>query len=452
MSVQQELPQKRAFIWSLRARRVVYYQFVRKSAMEQITGFKTITYRFRLQCEREEWLHNTKDMYNRVLQFYYEVLLEEPELEFSSNMRLMRQLELLTVGSKQERQTKYPFPFDKVPLYFRRAAINDAIRLYKSFSSGKEHGANQAKAFHSSPVYYKGMYREFTPESVELKLYTGERWSWINCSLDACGREFDGTEQFMSPVLKVGAKRTMLHVPVQKKVEDVRTVNERLSAKELICAVAFPSNDCMAVAVLLDTNGEFIKSKFIRGGNELAHRRSILMRKMKENRAAMKTAEGVLPLDENKAIKEKIRRITDNAAHKVSREIVEFCKEHHASVIVMPNYKNALDLNSLGYLSATNYDWLGRRIISYVKYKAFGDGIVSASVSTKNIAAKCYQCGENVKKYNGEATPGIHYYGGKNFVCPNGHKGNSYFNSAMNVGLNFLRERTHNQLLEEEPV
>ena len=134
--------------------------------------------------------------------------------------------------------------------------------------------------------------------------------------------------------------------------------------------------------------------------------------------------------------------MTEDAVHKVSREIVEFCKERQISVIVMPNYRNTLDLNSLGYLSATNYDWLGRRIISYVKYKAFGEGIIPATISTKNIASKCYQCGENVKKYNGQSQPGVRYYGGKNFICPNGHKGNSYFNSAMNVGLNFLRERS----------
>ena len=213
--------------------------------MEQIAGFKTITYRFKLHCGHEEWLKNTKAIYNEVLQFYYAVLLQEPELESLTNMQLMRQLELLSIGSKTERQTKYLVTFGKVPLYFRRAAINDAIRLFRIFSSGKEQGAHQTGSFKASPVYYKGMYKEFTPESVMLKLFTGERWNWVTCELDACGRTFDGTEKFLSPILKIGNKQTMLHVPVQKPVQDVRTVKERLEAKETICAVSFPSNDCI---------------------------------------------------------------------------------------------------------------------------------------------------------------------------------------------------------------
>lgn len=409
--------------------------------MEQTNGYKTITYRFRLFCDQEEWLTKTKKIYNEVLQFYYEILMLEPELEVLGTMHLMRNLELLTIGSKTEQQTKYPITFGKVPLYFRRAAINDAIRLYRSFQSGKERGANQAKRFQTSPVYYKGMYKDLTEESVQLKLFNGEQWRWVLCRIDTCGRKFSETDKFLSPILKVAGKKTMLHVPVQKQVQDIRTVKERLEAKETICAVSFPSNDCMAVVVHLSAEGEFLESRFIRGGKELSHRRKLLLNRIRKNREQMYSNTIPLPAEENKRLKEKIHRITENAAHKVSREIVEFCKSRNAAIVVLPNYKNMLDFNHMGYLSATNYDWLGRRIISYVRYKAFEEGIVPASVSTKNISAKCYLCGATVKKYNGISAPSVNYYGGKNFICPNGHKGNSYFNSAMNIGRNFLKER-----------
>ena len=65
-------------------------------------------------------------------------------------------------------------------------------------------------------------------------------------------------------------------------------------------------------------------------------------------------------------------------------------------------------------------------------------GIVTATASTKDIASCCYKCGGKLKKYNKNHKPGINFYGGKNFICPNDHKGNSYFNSAMNVAKNFL--------------
>lgn len=63
-----------------------------------------------------------------------------------------------------------------------------------------------------------------------------------------------------------------------------------------------------------------------------------------------------LPADENKVLKEKIHRMIDNVVHKVSREIVEFCKEHGASVIAVPKYHQTTDLKGAAYLAANSYD------------------------------------------------------------------------------------------------
>lgn len=71
---------------------------------------------------------------------------------------MIRQLELLTVGARgtSDEKVKYPIHFEKVPLYFRRAAINDAIRLYRSFVAGEDGGAKYVGSFQTSPIYYKG--------------------------------------------------------------------------------------------------------------------------------------------------------------------------------------------------------------------------------------------------------------------------------------------------------
>lgn len=69
--------------------------------MEKTTGFCTRTFRFRLYCNQEEWLLQTKKIYNEVLQFYYEILLQEQELKAGNTMELMRQLEILSVGTKK---------------------------------------------------------------------------------------------------------------------------------------------------------------------------------------------------------------------------------------------------------------------------------------------------------------------------------------------------------------
>lgn len=372
--------------------------------MSKKNGYRTITYRFRLYCEHMHWLKETKQMYNRVLAFYYNVISSEPAIWEVPKLQMMRQLELLTVGARGEESTgtKYPVPFEKEPLYFRRAAINDAIRLQGSLRSGEEKGAKPAESFDASPIYYKGMYKEFTGTSVRLKLYNGDKWVWENCIIDTCGRSVPSEEQMMSPIIVPEKGRAMLHIPVKEEVEDVRTVKERLEGKEKICAIYFPNSDTMAVMVVLDSEGRLLASKFIHGGKELAHRKQVLLDRITENRRSMGYGQEeqdrcVLPEDENKSIKEKIHRITDNVAHKVSREIVEFCKEQQVSIIVVPNYKQSMDFNHIGYIAATSYDWLGRRIISYTRYKAFGEGIVTATASTKDIASRCHKCGEPVK-------------------------------------------------------
>ena len=419
--------------------------------MSKKTGYRTITYRFRLYCEHMHWLLETKQMYNRVLAFYYDVIRKEPDIWDVPKLQMMRQLELLTVGARGENaaDTKYPVPFEKVPLYFRRAAINDAIRLYGSFRSGVDKGANMAENFDASPIYYKGMYKEFTSTGVWLKLFNGDKWVWEDCTIDTCGRPMPAAEQMMSPIIVLEKGRAMLHVPVKEEVEDVRTVKERLNGTEKICAAYFPNSDTMAVLVVMNQEGALLASRFIRGGQELAHRKKILLDRIERNRKSMgygkeerafweERNQCALPEEENRSVKEKIHRITDDMAHKVSRKIVDFCKEQQVNILVVPNYKQGMDFNRIGYVSATSYDWLGRRIISYTKYKAFGEGIVTATASTKDIASRCHKCGEQVKKYNKDYRPGKNFHGGKNFLCPNGHQGNSYFNSAMNVGRNFL--------------
>ena len=137
-----------------------------------------------------DFLEYTKQMYNRVLAFYYDVIRREPEIWKVPKLQMMRELECMTIGTKADvpENVKYPVPFEKVPLYFRRAAINDAIRLSESLRTGSEHGAKQAESFHASPIYYKGMYKEFTSTSVNLKLFNGDKWVWVDCSIDTCGR------------------------------------------------------------------------------------------------------------------------------------------------------------------------------------------------------------------------------------------------------------------------
>jgi len=332
--------------------------------MSKKPGFCTTTYRFRLYCDNIQLLHETKLMYNRVLKYYYDVIRKEPDIWDVPKLQMMRALELLTIGSRGESSddTKYPFPFEKVPLYFRRAAINDAIRLQGSFRASEENGTNEAAGFDASPIYYKGMYKEFTSTSINLKLYDGAKWIWQLCVIDTCGRTMPAEEQIMSPVLVLNKGRAMLHVPVKEEVVDVRTVKERLGGEEQLCAAYFPNSDTMAVLVVLNAEGKILKTKFINGGRELVHRKKVCLKRIEENRKSMGGDKEKLPAEENKALKEKIHRITDDVAHKVSREIVDFCVEQNVNILVVPNYKQSMLLKQPSVMTIHIQNWSGRKI------------------------------------------------------------------------------------------
>ena len=48
----------------------------------------------------------------------------------------------------------------------------------ESFRTGEEGGAKSAATFDAAPIYYKGMYKEFTSTFINLKLYNGAKWIW----------------------------------------------------------------------------------------------------------------------------------------------------------------------------------------------------------------------------------------------------------------------------------
>lgn len=409
------------------------------------SGYITTTYRLKLYCNHPDWIQGTKEYYNKVLTFYYSFLLKHNDLLSLSNHNLMRQLEIMTVGNRQkDAELETVFPYPKVPLYLRRAAINDGIRLVRSYftrlkaweDGTEKRKPNIAKEFNASPIFYKGMYKEFSEDKISLKLWNGEKWVWEVCMLDNCGRSIPENAQLKSPIIRTTKKGQMLHVPVVQAVEDVRTVKERTDANEMICSISVPNQDYLAVLAIWNQNREQTECHFIRGGKELAHKKQIILNQIKRNESIM----GYVNTNEkrNEKLWDKIRNITEFYAHQVSRQIVNYCKEQNVKIIVVPNYDASLSLNSIGYIKANEYDWIGRRILQYVKYKAFQEGIVVTSVSARNISNRCHICQEPIKKYNKEYAPSYNFYGGKNYICIKGHRGNSALNSSINIGLKFF--------------
>ena len=464
-------------------------------------GYAITTYKIQLNYKHLDWFKKTQSLFDAVLAFYYELLEKQPEALELSNQNLLRHLELQTIKQRNGTPPETPLPFKKIPLYFRRAAINAAISMYRSYTSKlrdweagqekqmeneelrvensgpesqsdsesnqigdadlfqhsplsilnsplKKGRPSRPRRLHMSMLYYKGMYKDFADGSVLLKLYTGKTWAWVKHRYT--GRPFPENAELMSPTIVIRKKKVMLHIPVKEVVEDSRTAKERVKQNESFVAVALTGSDTLAVCTTIQADGRATAPYFIKGGKALAHRRKQLIGYTKRNTAGNKAPRFItqpvgndalsFPQEHrpNKKYYDKITRVTDHYAHEVSRKIVDYAAHQGAKIIVMPAYGNTFAKGTLPYLKTNVMDFIGRRIIRYTSYKAWQAGIVVTFNSVGNAKKECSHCGSVIYKYNTEyQPPSQNFYGGKNFRCKEGHKGSTALNTARNIGKSF---------------
>ena len=291
--------------------------------------------------------------------------------------------------------------------------------------------------FSAAPVYYKGMYKEITENSIRLKVFTGKKWVW-NCYRFS-GRPLPKDVILLSPVICIEKKQAYLHVPVKKTVEDIRTVKERMQTGKRILAVSFPGSDSIAVSAVMTREGVFEKAMFFHGGSEMKAKKNKLKHQLKRiKRTQMQNGSNEPEETIGKHYRKKIQNINEYYAHLISRRILNYCVEQKIEVIAVPNYQQAIDFSKKHYLETDGYEWIGRRIIRFLKYKAFSEGILVSTVPVIHISDCCSECGAGIKRYNEGHIPNKNYFGGQLFLCPNGHRGNSGLNTARNVGKRFL--------------
>ncbi|MBU5304838.1 hypothetical protein [Eubacterium callanderi] len=482
-------------------------------------GYAITTYKIQLNYKHLDWFKQTQSLFDAVLAFYYKLLEKQPEVLSLSNQNLLRHLELQTIKQRDGTPPETPLPFEKIPLYFRRAAINAAISMYRSYvgklkaweekqmENGKlkmenagtesqsdsdsdqigkadlhhnllpstfnlppestknpvgnhaivvpQSGSNKQKGrpsppknLHMSMLYYKGMYKDFADGSIMLKIYTGKAWAWVKHRYT--GRPFPENAELMSPTIVIKKKKVMLHIPVKEMVEDNRTAKERVQQNEKFVAVALTGSDSLAVCTTIEADGRATAPYFIKGGKELAHRRKLLLgytkRGIAGNKAlrlmtqpigniALSVPQGNRP---NTKYYDKITRLTDHYAHEVSRKIVDYALKQGAKLIVLPELKESFYQAKKPYLGKSPYDFIGRRIARYVQYKAWQQGLVAMTSKPYYASTRCYHCDAPIAKHNTEyQNPSANFYGGKNFVCKEGHRGSTALNSARNLGKGF---------------
>ena len=384
-------------------------------------GYAITTYCLRLRCKHPEWLKETQKFYNQIQKFYYDLYLKHPELWNENSQNVLRGLEVLSIPGRNREVVEEPLPWKEALLYFRRAAANAGIAAAKSYlaRTKTQKYVGKAEKFHSAVTYYKGMYQQFTGKSMELRVWNGTEWKWMHCRLS--GRNIPQEARLLSPSVVFEKPYVMLHVPVREVVHDASSIKMRITEERNICGIQFGNKDIFAVASVMNAEKKETAVHFFKGGNEYSRRCMRLATHIQKSMDSHgENGEGQV----NRKYWMKLKHLNSDYAHKVSREIVDFCKQNEVGIIVFPKYLEEYEKNvkkGAGNYSALH---LSTKIKEYITYKAWKEGILVIDVQAKDTQKTCAICGSGIVEKD-KAT--------REIICKAGHRSNQYLNVARNI-------------------
>lgn len=406
--------------------------------------YSITTRQFTLRCGHSDWLEQTQKLYNEVILFYYQLSLdlEQQGIKISvlNSQQAMRRLEQLTIVGREKNPVPYPLPWKKLPLYFRRAAINGAVTAMHGYLNN-ETASNSSKKFHCAVTFYKGAYRELTKDSIQLKVWTGKQWTWLHCRLS--GNFIPESAISMSPSLILCGKKSYLNVPIKETVLDGRKTKERIVQKANICSMQFTNRDSLAIGVVLNHHGESVYTRFFRGGAKYSHLCKIELKKIEsseiklglskqrenKNNIVEESNSNLMDfnLPHNKKYWMKLKHLSEYYSQTISKQIITFCVAQEAKIIILPVYNKTYTKNVM--LGTGNWSpmHLSIKIRKQLYYKAWKAGIIVLEVNAYGCGSVCSVCGSTLRRKKDK------------FICQNGHQGDYHLNAAKNLGNRCLK-------------
>ena len=408
------------------------------------------------QPSQGAWLAANQVLFNRVTAFYFEVIQAHQKVLDLSNKDALTALEKLTHTTQSNPTPVMPLEeiLEDIPAMFRRAAINAALGAARSFYSHlakwrkrKEKAQAQDKQFHERPpvpprtwnksaVLYAGQWKERKASSIMLKLWTGTCWSWLKVRIT--GRELPDGIEMGSPQLIKHGNQWWVHTPVEKQFKSPGKIEKQVttSASTKMCAVDLNLGEQLAVCTIQTVAGTILATKFIGGGRRISGFRKKQLGRIARNRR--KT--GIIARcgeQDNADLWRKIRNKDEDIAHLVSARIVQFAKEHGATILVfehLGNLKPAKGKYSHRGNSKRAF-WMKGRIFTYSKYKAWNEGIITSRVNPRNTSRECAGCHRLVARY-AQGQPCLGYTPGAPLVLCHacGMQGNADRNASLVIG------------------
>ena len=242
------------------------------------------------------------------------------------------------------------------------------------------------------------------------------------------------------------------YTPVEKRFKSPGKIEKQVTtnAQTKMCAVDLNINEHLAVCTIQTVEGSILATTFIGGGRRIAgFRKKQLGRIARNRRKTGIIAEGE---QDNVALWSKIHNVDEQVAHLVSARIVQFAKQHEATVLVfehLGNLKPTKGKYSHRGNSKRAY-WMKGRIFKYCKYKAYNEGMLTSRVNPSNTSRECARCHSLVARYD-TGKPCLGYtYGAPLVSCPQcGMKGNADRNASLMIGQRLVAR--YQQSSQEKP-
>jgi len=276
-------------------------------------------------------------------------------------------------------------------------------------------------------------------------------WSWLKVSTLA--RDLPEGYDLGSPSLVRKGEKFWLHTPMEKMFAAPAKVEQQvINPQTKICAVDLNLDKHLAVCSVQTVEGTILASSFIGEGTEIAGFRKRLLGRIARNRSQTgMIAEGE---QDNADLWRKIRHVDEHIAQLVSARIVQFAREHQASILVFEHLANLVPEKGK-YSRRGNTKrafWMKGRIFRYSKYKAWNQGIITSRVNPHNTSRECHRCHALVIRYN-ECQPREGYTPGAALCfCPQCQmQGHADRNASLRIGQRLL-ERYAEPFKEKPPT
>jgi transposase len=376
--------------------------------------------------EHAAWFAANQTLYNQVVAFYFGVIQAHEKVLELSNKEALTALEKLTHTTQSNPSPVMPLSeiAEDVPAMFRRAAINAALGSARSFSStlGKWRK-------------YRGLWKERATRSIVIKVWTGTCWSWIKVHIS--GRELPADSEMGSPSLIRHGNQWWLHTPLERQFKSPGKIEKQVTTnpETKICSVDLNINENIAVCTVQTVEGTILATRFIWGGKEITGFRKNQLGRIARNRHQTGIiAEGE---QDNGDLWNKIRHVDEHIAHLVSARIVQFAKQHGATILVFEHLGN-LKPQKGKYSHRGNSKrafWMKGRIFAYSKYKAWNEGIITSRINPRNTSRECAKCHSLIARYEaGQPAEGYTPGTPLAFCQECGMKGNADRNASLVIG------------------